>query len=169
MSALRNGARRRRLMRKAIRPDAVPLNLVSMIDVFTTLVFFLMITSTNAQTLPAPKSLSLPHSLSMQPPEDSAVVTITRDQILFQGMPVMSVAAASAVSGDVLPALKMELLKIEKTTHGNPDGKPSRGPINVMADKDIPFGLLKKVMATCGGSADFSKISLSVRHSSRGV
>jgi biopolymer transport protein ExbD len=156
-------------MRKATRPDAVPLNLVSMIDVFTTLVFFLMLTSTNAQTLPTPKSLELPHSLSMQPPEDSAVVTITHDQILFQGAAVMTVAAASAVTGDNLPALKAQLLKIEKTTHGSTDGKLSRGQINVMADKDIPFGLLKKVMATCGGSADFSKISLSVRHSGRGA
>lgn len=169
MSMLKNGARRRRLLRKAERPDAVPLNLISMIDVFTTLVFFLMITSTNAQTLPAPKSLVLPHSLSMQPPEDSAVVTITKDQILFQGSAVMTVAAASATSGDILPALKAELLKIAKTSHGSADGKLSRGQINVMADKDIPFGLLKKVMATCGGSADFSKISLSVRHSSRDI
>lgn len=169
MSSLRNAARRRRLMRKASRPDAVPLNLVSMIDVFTTLVFFLMLTSTNAQTLPIPKSLTLPHSLSMQPPEDSAVVTITQDQILFQGAAVMSVAAASATSGDILPALKTELLKVEKTHQGNTDGKLTRGQINVMADKDVPFGLLKKVMATCGGNADFSKISLSVRHSSRGA
>ncbi len=167
MSTLRNGARRRRLMRKAGRPDAVPLNLVSMIDVFTTLVFFLMITSTNAQTLPAPKSLVLPHSLSMQAPEDSAVVTITSDQILFQGVAVMSVAAASAASGNILPALKVQLLKIERTAHGSADGKLTRGQINVMADKEIPFGLLKKVMATCGDNADFSKISLSVRHGSR--
>jgi biopolymer transport protein TolR len=156
-------------MRKAVRPDAVPLNLVSMIDVFTTLVFFLMITSTNAQTLPIPKSLQLPHSASMQPPEDSAIVTITHEQILFQGMPVMTVAAASAIQGDTLPALKAKLLQVEKTTHGSADGKMTRGSINVMADRDIPFGLLKKVMATCGGSADFSKISLSVRHGSRGA
>ncbi len=169
MSAMKNGARRRRLLRKAGRPDAIPLNLVSMIDVFTTLVFFLLITSTNAQTLPIPKSLTLPHSLSMQTPEDSAVVTITHDQILFQGSPVMSVSAASAISGDILPALKSELLKVDKTTHGSADGKLSRGQINVMADQDVPFGLLKKVMATCGGSTDFSKISLSVRHGGRGI
>ena len=168
MSALRHGARRRRLLRKAERPDAVPLNLISMIDVFTTLVFFLMITSTNAQTLPAPKSLELPHSLSMQPPEDSAVVTVTREQILFQGSAVMSVTEATGTRGEILPALKRQLLQIEKAAHGDAHGKLSRGEINVMADKDIPFGLLKKVMATCGGDADFARISLSVRHSGRG-
>lgn len=55
-------------------PEAIPLNLVSMIDVFTTLVFFLMPTSANAQTLSVPKSLELPPLMVVQPPEDSAVV-----------------------------------------------------------------------------------------------
>lgn len=71
------------------------------------------------------------------------------------------------MEGDTLPPLKFQLLQIAKTVRGPVQGKPTRGGINVLADKDIPFGLLKKVMATCGGDADFARISLSVGHSSR--
>ena len=167
MSTLKHGARRRRLLRKAGRPEAVSLNLVSMIDVLTVLLFFLLLTSSSVQTLTEPRTLKLPRSLSMQPPQDAAVVTITRDQILFQGVTVMSVAEASALSGDILPALKAQLLKVQEVTQDG--GKASRGQINVMADQDVPFGLLKKVMATCGGSARFSGIALAVRHGNPGT
>jgi biopolymer transport protein TolR len=165
MSLLGNTTRRRRMLRKAERPDAVPLNLVSMIDVFTTLVFFLMLTSTSVQTLRSPRALTLPPSASIQPPDDMAVVMVTRDTILFQGEPVMSVADANADNSGTLPALKERLLKVPQMANAaDPNGAPTRGEINIMADKDLPFALLNKVMTTCGGDAGFARISLAVNH-----
>lgn len=162
MSLLGNATRRRRMLRKAERPDAVPLNLVSMIDVFTTLVFFLMLTSTSVQTLRTPPSLTLPPSVSQQQPEDMAVVMVTRDSILFQGEPVMSVAEAEADTSAVLGRLKERLLQVPlQGDPGNPAAKPTRGEVNIMADKAIPYQILKKVMATCTETR-FAKISLAV-------
>ena len=41
--------------------------------------------------------------------------------------------------------------------------EPLADAVNIMADKEIPYALLKKVMMTCG-AADFARISLSVNH-----
>jgi biopolymer transport protein TolR len=169
MSLLGSATRRRRMLRKAERPDSVPLNLVSMIDVFTTLVFFLMLTSTSVQTLRAPRSLTLPPSVSTQPPQDMAVVMITRDMILFQGEPVMSVADAERDTNALLSPLKQRLLLVPQTADPNDaSGKLTRGEINIMADKDLPFALLNKVMTTCGGDAGFARISLTVNRGGAG-
>ena len=167
MSLLGSATRRRRMLRKAERPDAVPLNLVSMIDVFTTLVFFLMLTSTSVQTLRTPPSLTLPPSAATEPPLDMAVVMVTRDEILFQGEHVMSIAEAEADAAAVLAPLRARLLTVPQSADPkDPSGRMTRGEINIMADKDLPFALLNKVMTTCGGDAGFARISLAVNRGS---
>lgn len=164
---LRSSFMRQRLLRKSIKREVVALNLVSMIDIFTTLVFFLLLTSTSVQTLRSPRSLTLPMSLSSQTPNDTPVLMITGDAILLQGQPVMTVAEAQATPGDVLAPLKSQLLLVPLAKiEGQANGALTRGEINIMADKQIPYALLKKVMRTCG-EAQFARISLSVNH--RGI
>ena len=164
--SLRTAMRRKRLLRKAERPDAVPLNLVSMIDVFTTLVFFLLLTSTNVQTLRSPRALELPQSASVQTPNDTPVLMVTPDNILWQGQSIMQVKIAEAQPGLVLAALKSQLLLAPLVpVQGGQPGALTRGEINILADKDIPYALLKKIMTTCG-EAKFARISLSVNHRS---
>lgn len=164
--SLRVQMRRKRLLRKAERPDAVPLNLVSMIDVFTTLVFFLLLTSTNVQTLRSPRSLELPQSASIQTPNDTPVLMVTSENILWQGQSIMRVQAAIDQPGLVLAPLKSQLLLAPLVTvQGGAPGALSRGEINILADKEIPYALLKKIMTTCG-EAKFARISLSVNHRS---
>jgi biopolymer transport protein TolR len=183
---LRRSFMRERAFRKAGKRDVVPLNLVSMIDIFTTLVFFLLLTSTSVQTIRAPRSLTLPDSLTMDVPNDAPVLMITPDDILLQGQPVMKVAdAESPQAGAVLEPLKQALLAVPVTSlvinPPNPDGTPSaapapvpgqplttRGEVNIMADKDTPYLVLKKVMATAG-AADFARIALTVNHKSGAV
>jgi len=166
MSLVGTATRRRRMLRKAERPDAVPLNLVSMIDVFTTLVFFLMLTSTSVQTLRTPPSLTLPPSASTEPPADMAVVMVTREAILFQGRQVMTIAEVEADTAAVLAPLREQLLTVPQAADPKNPGKMTRGEINIMADKDLPFALLNKVMTTCGGDAGFARISLAVNRGS---
>ncbi|MDR3416192.1 MAG: biopolymer transporter ExbD [Nevskia sp.] len=164
--SLRSTFMRNRMMRKTFKRDVVPLNLVSMIDIFTTLVFFLLLTSTSVQTLRSPRSLELPQSVTSQTPNDTPVLMVTSESITLQGQPVMSVAQAEAISGDVLPQLKSQLLLVPLAQiQGATPNTLTRGEINIMADKDIPYSLLKKVMITAG-QAQFARISLSVNHRS---
>jgi biopolymer transport protein TolR len=156
--SLRTVMRRKRLLRKAERPDAVPLNLVSMIDVFTTLVFFLLLTSTNVQTLRSPRSLELPQSASIQTPNDTPVLMVTPDNILWQGQSIMQVKVAEAQPSLVLEALKAQLMQTPLVQmQGDASGTQTRGEINILADKDIPYAC---------GEAQFARISLSVNHRS---
>jgi len=181
---LRQSFMRERAFRKAHKRDVVPLNLVSMIDIFTTLVFFLLLTSTSVQTLRAPRSLTLPDSLTLDVPNDAPVLMITPEDILLQGQLVMKVADAEKQQGEVLEALKAALLAVPITSLAlnpiSPDGAQpaaptplpapgqpltTRGEVNIMADKDTPYLLLKKVMTTAG-AADFARIALTVNHKS---
>jgi biopolymer transport protein ExbD len=159
---------KRILRRHSRKPSLVPLNLVSMIDVFTVLVFFLLATTASVETMRNPKELTLPTSLSNDQPTDAPVVTITKQGVLVQGRQVMSLAdAIAAPEGKPLDALRAELLKVNLVQVQNAErGANTRGEVNVMADRDTPYSVLKKVLFTCG-SEKFARIAISVAHSSK--
>lgn len=168
--SLRLSRRAKRILRRhARKPSVVPLNLVSMIDVFTVLVFFLLVTTASVDTLRNPRELSLPTSLSLdQPPTAAPVITLTKQAVLIQGEQVMTLEeAAAAPEGKPIPQLRAELLKVTLLqVQGATPGATTRGEINVMADKDIPYSVLKKVLATCG-ELKFARIAVSVAHASK--
>jgi biopolymer transport protein TolR len=161
---LRNSRRLQKMLRRQERREGVTLNLVSMIDVFTTLVFFLLITSTSVQTMRSPRELALPNSISTLSPTDAAVLMITPSEIQLQGRPVMTVEAAMSNQDLLLAPLQAELTRISLLNiEGRASDATTRGEINIMADRAVPYALLKKIMATCG-EAKFARISLSVNH-----
>lgn len=167
--SLRTTAKRKRVLRKAQRtedPGAVGLNLVPMIDIFTSLLIFLLLSSTAVQQIRTPKSLTLPLAATVQPPNDTGVLTISTDGITWQGALVMSLEDAQATAGNVLEPLKAALMQMPLVVmQGAEAGKQTRGEVNILADKAIPYALLKKIMATCG-DAQFARISLSVNRRS---
>jgi biopolymer transport protein TolR len=149
-----------RLMRHTKRQKRIPpLNLVSLMDIFTILVFFLLVNSSNIEVLPNPKAMQLPESIARQVPRDTLVLMVTEQEILVGGRHVMSLDDALAAPGPVLAALKAQL---QQAPLGPAEGGgETRGEINIMADREIPYSLLKKVMLTCT-DARFGKISLAV-------
>jgi biopolymer transport protein ExbD len=157
----------RLIRRQSRRLGVVPLNLVAMIDMFTSLLFFLLVTSPNVDTLQSPKTLVLPTSSAYEQPKDSPILTITRDRLTLQGREIMSIQDIQNSQSNVLAPLKSELFKVSQVRVKNASGATTRGDINIMADKDLPYGVLKKVMATCA-DMKFARIGLSVNHSSKG-
>lgn len=149
-----------RLARSQKRARSVPeLNLVSLMDIFTILVFFLLVNSSNIEVLPNPEAMQLPESLAQQLPRETPVLMVTEREILVGGTHVMALDAALRAPGPVLAELKSQLqqLPLRAVTGGS----QTRGEINIMADREIPYALLKKVMVTCT-DARFNKISLAV-------
>ncbi len=149
--------------RKRNRPGA--LSLTSLMDIFTILVFFLLVNSSQVEVLPNPRALSLPESVAVQGPRETVLLMVTRDEILVNNALVMRVEDAVASTGTVLGPLKSRLLQeglLPVVGAATPDAV-TRGEINIMADKDIPYQLIKKIMATCT-DARFAKISLAVAH-----
>lgn len=124
------------------------LNLVSMMDIFTILVFFLLV-STSSQNLPSTKNLKLPTTVSQRQPEETLIIEVTKDSVLVQGVQVATVAAASASNDSLIAPLGKELkFHASKVLLGQPANTEKRA-VTIMGDETIPYQLLKKILATC--------------------
>ncbi len=138
------------------------LNLVSLMDIFTILVFFLLVNSSDVQTLPNAKDMKLPESIAEKKPEENVVVLIGKTDILVQGTPVAKIAEVMAEKGNDIPALREALLsQNDRVLRREAKDDVAGREVTIMGDKEIPYRLLKKVMATCTQS-DYGQISLAV-------
>ncbi|MEZ5566519.1 MAG: biopolymer transporter ExbD [Gammaproteobacteria bacterium] len=139
-----------------------PLNLVSMMDIFTILVFFLLVSSAETEVLPSPKEIQLPESVALAKARESVVVMVTGDQILVQGRPVATVAAALAGDELVIPELKDALRQqTDRVLIQQAKADIAAREVTILGDKALPYRLLKRVMASCT-AAEFGQISLAV-------
>ena len=149
--------------RNARKGRVAPMNMISLMGIFTILVFFLLVNSAAVQTVPSAKALTLPEAFEETPPEETITVLITREQILVQGEAVMSVTAAENAPGRELPALVRVLEKQPLELYRTQDSvdTEARGELTILADKDTPYSLIRKVMQA-GSETRFIKISLAV-------
>ena len=142
------------------------LNLVSLMDIFTILVFFLLVNSSDVEVLPNAKDIQLPESIAEQKAKETVVILIGDEDILVQGTPVASVAEVMARKGNDIPELR-EALKSQndRVLRREAQEDIAGREVTIMGDKDIPYRLLKKVMATCSQS-EYGQISLAVMQKS---
>lgn len=164
---MKQSRRALRKVRRVKRQSMVTsINLVSMIDMFTIIIIYLLVNTAAVQVIGA-EQVDLPKSLSLEPPREAVSVIISSTDILVDGEAVMKVDDAKAETGAVLETLKARLLQEAPLTPSQQQaisnkGEPAEaGEVNILADKGIPYSLLKRVMATCT-SAQFDKISLGV-------
>ena len=142
------------------------LNLVSLMDIFTILVFFLLVNSSDVETLPNADELKLPESIAETKANETVVIMIDDEHIMVQGVSVARVDEVMARKGNDIPALRAALVsQNERALKRSASDDVSGREVTIMGDRDIPYRLLKKVMATCTGS-DFGKISLAVMQKS---
>jgi biopolymer transport protein TolR len=138
------------------------LNLVSLMDIFTILVFFLLVNSSDVQTLPNAKELQLPESIAERKAKETVVIMIGETDLIVQGTPVAKVADIMATKGNDIPELREALLsQNDRVLRREAQEDIAGREVTIMGDKDIPYRLLKKVMATCTES-DYGQISLAV-------
>lgn len=138
------------------------INLVSLMDIFTILVFFLLVNSSDGEVLPTLKSVKLPQSVSEEKPRETVVVMVTGESILVQGKVVASVEQLLTEQDSKSNQLKQALDDLNSRARtNNEDIDPARREATIMGDREIPYRLLKKVMATCS-EAGFGRISLAV-------
>lgn len=138
------------------------LNLVSLMDIFTILVFFLLVNSSDVETLPNTKDLQLPESIAEEKAKETVVILIGKSDIIVQGTPVAKIDDVMAIKGNDIPALRQALLsQNDRVLRREARDDIAGREVTIMGDKDIPYRLLKKVMATCTES-DYGQISLAV-------
>lgn len=140
------------------------LNMVSMMDIFTILVFFLLISSGDQQNLPTLKNIKLPESHEQQIPKENLTILVNHDDIVFQGKTIASTKAIMATNSPMIPALLSALNSTARELgKRSSEADVKKRGITIMGDKEIPYVLLKKIMLTCA-SSDFTNISLAVVH-----
>jgi biopolymer transport protein ExbD len=138
------------------------LNLVSLMDIFTILVFFLLVNSSDVETLPNAKELQLPESIAEEKAKETVVIMIGETDLIVQGTPVAKIADIMAIKGNDIPELREALLsQNDRVLRREAQEDIASREVTIMGDKDIPYRLLKKVMATCTQS-DYGQISLAV-------
>ena len=99
------------LQRRAARRDRnhsdLDMNLVSLIDIFTILIFFLM-SSTGDEVLPTARAVNLPESTADKTPRETVVVTVSGQDIVVDGRKVASVADVIDAADDLIAPLTSE-------------------------------------------------------------
>jgi len=140
--------RARRMERNHKRNKQSALNLVSLMDIFTILVFFLLVSSSNVQQLPNSKDISLPTSVAEKAPKETLIIAITLDSIIVQGAKVSNISDVLQSTDTLIPDLEKELkfqssksLDVSKTKKGR--------SVTIMGDENISYQLLRKILATC--------------------
>ena len=152
----------KRAERKARNTSMVDMNLVSLIDVFTILIFFLLSNAGGVEILPSPKAVKLPESVAEKNPRETVVVVVSGSEIVVDGRKVANVADVLAMDGDLIVPLKAELdLQANRQVIRKENEAQSR-QLTIMGDRDIPYRLLRKIMVT-SAKANFSDVSFAVR------
>jgi biopolymer transport protein ExbD len=142
--------------------SAVPkLQLTSLMDVFTVLVFFLMINS-STEMLQQPKNISLPVSVVEAKPRETVVIFVGREDVLVQGVRVARVADIEASANAEIEPISLRLAELSDSVIGlSTQAVAESQEVTVLADKSVPFSVLKKIMATCTARG-YSRVSLAV-------
>ena len=163
-------ASERRIIRKIKQSKRqVSINVVSLIDIFAILVFYLLVNALVVEVIPEYQNLKLPDSISKDKAKRTVAVAISDHSILVDDHVVMSVDEALLVNERTLQSLAQVLSSRQKEDE-KPliDGEPEILDVNIVADYKTPYELLKKVLATCV-DAKFGKVSLAVRALEQGA
>lgn len=151
--------KRMQKLRKRSAPAA--LNLVSLMDVFTVLVFFLLVNTSASPELPSSKDLKLPQSFSENVPEETVTIAVTLEHILVQGVSVASVVEVQQSGEEIIEALKEELLF---AVEGH--GRESQRVVTIAGHEDIDYELVRKLLKTCQ-DADFNHVAFAAQQIQR--
>ncbi len=157
-----------RRMKRMGRKDrkGVMLSLTSLMDVFTNLVFFLLVSQGVTEIKEPKKDIRLPDSYVEVKPRPTVVVMVSETYVLVDGEPTVSLDDFKAAKGDSVVEVRERLAELKSKVIGlNEQTNAQSDEVTILAHKTIPFNVVKKLMSTCA-SAGYSKISLAVNQKS---
>ena len=153
----------RRIKRMARNRMVVPkMNLTSLMDVFTILVFFLLVNSATTEVLETPKQIKLPASIVEEKPRETVVIFISDADITVQGESVAATRDVLASKSTNIAAIGERLEQLQSQVIGTSTQAIAQSQeVTILADRAVPFSIIKRVMSTCT-SEGFAKVSLAV-------
>lgn len=144
------------------KPEDPQLNLIPMIDIMSVLVAFLLIYSTEVEVVQNAKDVEIPVSTAEAKPAETVVVTITKDMLLVQGDVIATIDQIRDPNTALIEPLR-EYLSRPLATQGDAvqQAALAHREITVLADRSLPYEVIRKVMTTCTAAA-YDKLSLAV-------
>ena len=151
----------KRAERRDRNKNGLDMNLVSLIDIFTILIFFLLSSASGVEILPSSKAVKLPESTSEKSPRETVIVMVNGTDIVVDGRRIAAVADVLRAQSDLIAPLKSELDLLFSRQVIRKENEAQSKAVTIMGDKDIPYRLLRKVMYTAA-RANFSDVSFAV-------
>lgn len=136
-------------------------SLIPMIDMLTILVVYLLVHAADYEILPNTKSIQIPQSMSESKPRETVTVMITKQALFVNGTELASVAELRDRPEPVIETLKQVLVAEAGKRLLKDKDDPTSHEVTVLADKDLPYRFLKKILSTCT-AAEYGKVSLAV-------
>jgi biopolymer transport protein ExbD len=144
------------------RGKVASLNLTSLMDVFTILVFFLLVNSASTEVLETPKQITLPASVVEEKPRETVVIFVSPTEVTVQGESVVLVEDIMASEGQNIAPIGERLAQVDKNIIGLSTRTVAESKeVTIIADRTVPFSVVKKIMSTCT-SQGYGRISLAV-------
>jgi len=156
-----------RMARHHARAKQAPaLNLTALMDIFTILVFFLMVNSGDSQTIKDTETILLPRSVADKMPKETLVLAVDDENLVIQNQTIATIADIHAMKNetsedDIIPALQAELERQAERRPETEEEKILGRPITIQGDHEVPYLVLRKIMATAAMTG-YRDISLAV-------
>ncbi len=159
---MKKSMRAARMERHHKRFGSATLQLVSLMDIFTILVFFLLFNSSGVHQLPNSKIIKLPDSIAEEHPQETVIIMVSAKDIIVQGKRVITIEELQQSNEIVIEALKLSLLSHAQQIWDQDEVESEDGTeVTILADRQVPYSLLKRIMQTLS-ETPFKKISLAV-------
>jgi len=156
--------RYRRPAHRGVGPSMTAL--IPMIDMLTILVVYLLVHAAEYEILPNTKNIQVPQSISEVKPRETVTVLVTRQAIYVNGAMLAEVTPLRTAEVDVIEPLRRVLESEAGKSVLKDRDDPASHEVTVMADKELPYSFLKKILATCT-AAEYGKVSLAVLEKER--
>jgi len=144
------------------RVKITKMNLTSLMDVFTILVFFLLVNSGSVEVMEAPKEVSLPESVVESKPRETVVIFVSPEEVLVQGKLVAFVEDIINGKENAVDPITARLAQLKESVIGvNTAIVAESREVTILADKSVPFSVIKTIMSTCT-SEGYENVSLAV-------
>ncbi len=154
--------RKKRMSRSKRKGGSTGMMLTSLMDIFTVLVLYLIVNQGGGVSLDTPKTVKIPESVVETAPRRSVVMIVSNTEVMVQGVAVATIADVLESKQDSIEPVRQEMLRIKDLAAQQGDkGVSESGEVTILADRGVPFKILKKLMST-SSSAGFDKISLAV-------
>jgi biopolymer transport protein ExbD len=138
------------------------LNLTPLMDVFTILVFFLLFHASGSDVVESPRQINLPDSVVETKPRETVVIMVSPQVVLVQGEAVISTLDLLEHRMEAVSEITERLTQLERNIIGlSTKTVAASKEVTILADKTIPFRVLKQIMSTCTASG-YGRISLAV-------